>query len=200
MEAGCNMFIIAGLGNPGREYDGTRHNIGFDVIDVLREKYGLDTGIRFGKSVITKGIIEGQKVLLMKPLTYMNLSGVAVREVVDYYKEDPTENLIVISDDIDLPEGSLRIRKKGSGGGHNGLKNIVLNLGTDEFKRVRVGVGAKPDPDYDLADYVLGHPKGEDRKIMDEAEENAAAAVVTIMNEGADAAMNKFNTKKTQND
>lgn len=107
------MFIIAGLGNPGREYDGTRHNIGFDVIDVLREKYGLDTGIRFGKSVITKGIIEGQKVLLMKPLTYMNLSGEAVREVVDYYKEDPTEDLIVIIDDIDLPRGESAHKEEG---------------------------------------------------------------------------------------
>ena len=138
-------YIIAGLGNPGRKYDGSRHNAGFDVIDELVDRFRISGPIRFGRSMIGKGVIGGKKVILVKPLTYMNLSGEAVREIVSYYKIDPADHLIVISDDIDLPVGHLRIRKKGSAGGHNGLKNIILHLGDDEFTRIRIGVGGKPE-------------------------------------------------------
>ena len=127
-----SYYIIAGLGNPGLKYDGTRHNVGFKVIDELADRFHIDRPVRFGKSMIGKGTIGGEKVILVKPLTYMNLSGEAVREICSYYKADPADHLIVISDDVDLPVGHLRIRKKGSAGGHNGLKNIILHLGTDE--------------------------------------------------------------------
>ncbi len=191
-----SYYVIAGLGNPGKKYEGSRHNVGFDVIDVLADEYHIDNPTRFGKSFVAKGRIGAEKVILMKPLTYMNLSGEAIREVVDYYKVDTTDHLVVISDDIDLEVGKLRIRKKGSAGGHNGLKNIIQHLGNNEFTRIRVGVGSKPNPDYDLADFVLGHFSGEDKKIMDEAKENAAKAVACIVNEGPDRAMNLFNTNK----
>lgn len=191
-----SFYIIAGLGNPGRQYDGTRHNVGFDVIDELADEYGIMNPARFGKSLAAKGRIGENRVLLMKPLTYMNLSGEAIREAVDFYKVDAQTNLIVISDDIDLPEGQLRVRGKGSAGGHNGLKNIIQHLGTDTFRRVRVGVGAKPSPDYNLADYVLGHFHGEDKKVMAEAVRRAADAVRCLMEEGTEAAMNKYNSKK----
>ena len=158
------FFIIVGLGNPGRKYDGSRHNAGFDVIDELVDRYHIGGPERFGKSMIGKGRIGDRKVILVKPMTYMNLSGEAVQEIVHYFKADPSEDLLVISDDIDLEAGRLRIRKKGSAGGHNGLKNIVQHLGTEAFARIRVGVGAKPDPDYDLADYVLGHFSGEEKE------------------------------------
>ncbi len=189
------LYIIAGLGNPGRQYEGTRHNAGFDVIDELADAYGIDNPGRFGKSLAAKGRIEGIPVLLMKPLTYMNLSGEAVREAVDYYKVDPETHLIVISDDIDQPVGQLRVRGKGSAGGHNGLKNIIQHLGTDAFARVRVGVGAKPSPHANLADHVLGHFQGEDKENIVIAEKRAAEAVVTLMTEGVDAAMNRFNKR-----
>lgn len=191
-----SYYIIAGLGNPGRKYENSRHNVGFHVIDELVDMYHIDGPTRFGKSFIGKGRIGAQKVILMKPLTYMNLSGEAVREVVDYYKVDPTDHLIVISDDIDLEVGHLRLRKKGSAGGHNGLKNIIQHFGSDEFMRIRVGVGAKPSPDADLAAYVLGRFHGEDRKIMEEAEKRAAEAAACIVQEGMDLAMNRYNTPK----
>lgn len=193
-----NFTIIAGLGNPGREYEGTRHNCGFDTVNILADRYRIGPFTRDGKAMTAKGTVEGNRVLLVKPLTFMNLSGEALRDLVHFYKIDTASSLIVISDDIDLPEGHLRLRSGGSAGGHNGLKNIIQNLGTDQFLRVRVGVGAKPSPDYDLADYVLGHPTGEDRKILDEAEGRAAEAVVSILTDGMDRAMNKFNTKKTK--
>ena len=136
------FWLIAGLGNYGREYDGTRHNVGFETLDRLLSDYNMSCDERFGKSLIAKGRIGDHRVILMKPQTYMNLSGEAVREGIDYYRIDPETHLIVISDDIDLPVGKLRLRKKGSAGGHNGLKNIVLHLGTDAFQRVRVGIGA----------------------------------------------------------
>lgn len=190
-----SMKIIAGLGNPGREYVKTRHNTGFEVIDILSEEYHFPAQTRDGKSLVAKGYIEGEKVLLMKPQTYMNLSGEAIREQVDFYKADPETDVIVICDDIDQPLGQIRVRPKGSAGGHNGLKNIILNLGTDGFTRIRVGVGAKPSPDYDLADYVLGHPTGEDRELLDSSEKRAAEAVPVILTEGVEEAMNRFNTK-----
>ena len=186
------MFIIAGLGNPDRQYEGTRHNAGFDVIDRIAEKYNIAVDTKRHRAYIGKGIIEGQKVILAKPQTYMNLSGEAVGEAARFYKIPP-DHVLVISDDVSLRIGKLRIRKGGSAGGHNGLKNIIQHLGTDQFPRVRVGVGQKPHPDYDLADWVLGKFQGEDKKVMDEAVKRAADAVECILKEGADRAMNRFN-------
>ncbi|SDZ87049.1 peptidyl-tRNA hydrolase, PTH1 family [Lachnospiraceae bacterium NK3A20] len=188
-------YLIVGLGNPGQQYAGTRHNVGFDVIDRLIDEYGIDGPTKFGKSLTGKGRIGDHRVILMKPLTYMNLSGEAVREGIDYYKIDHRTHLIVISDDIDLAEGRLRLRQKGSAGGHNGLKNIIRHLGDGEFNRIRVGVGAKPSPDANLADYVLGHPTGEDRKILEDAKDRAAKAVRAILDDGIAAAMNRYNTR-----
>lgn len=188
------MYIIAGLGNPGKEYVNTRHNVGFDVIDALADKYNISVLELRNKALVGKGIIQGQKVILVKPLTYMNLSGESIRPIVDYYKSDAEEELIVISDDISLPPGGLRVRKKGSAGGHNGLKNIIKQLGTENFKRVRMGVGEKPKA-YDLADWVLGHFGQEDRKAVDEAAAKAVHAVELILTDGVDAAMNEFNRK-----
>ena len=189
------MFIIAGLGNPTREYEGTRHNVGFDVIDRLAARYNIDVDVKKHRALIGKGMIAGQKVILAKPQTYMNLSGESIRELVDYYKVDEETDLIVIYDDISLDVGQLRIRKKGSAGGHNGLKNIIKMLGHDTFIRVRMGVGEKPK-NFDLADYVLGHFPAEERSIMDEAAKTAAEAIRMIITENADAAMNHFNSKK----
>ncbi len=188
------MYLIAGLGNPTREYDKTRHNAGFSVIDVLADKYGIDVSDRKHKALCGKGVIEGEKVLLLKPQTFMNLSGESIREAVDYYKIDP-EDLIVIYDDISLDPGQLRIRLKGSAGGHNGIKNIIAHLGTQEFPRIKVGVGAKP-PKMDLADYVLGRFSAEEQKVMDEAFFEAAEAAVMMMRDGAERAMNHYNAKK----
>ncbi len=190
------MFVIAGLGNPGKDYKNTRHNIGFDVIDVIAEKHNISVIEKKHKAIIGKGVIDGYKVILAKPQTYMNLSGESVREIVDYYKADPTAELVVISDDISLDVGNIRIRKKGSAGGHNGLKSIIQHLGTDQFMRVKMGVGEKPKG-YDLADYVLGHFTGDERKVMDEAAKSAEEAIRLMIQGDADAAMNKFNTKSS---
>ena len=189
------MYIIVGLGNPTKEYTHTRHNVGFDTIDVIAEKYGISVSEKKHKALIGKGLIEGQKVILAKPQTYMNLSGESVRELIDYYKADETQELIVIYDDISLPLGQLRIRKKGSAGGHNGIKNIILHLGHDTFMRIKVGVGEKPQG-YDLAAYVLGHFDKKDQEVMQQAFADATDAVVMMMNDSADAAMNHFNGKK----
>lgn len=186
------MYIIVGLGNPGRKYEGTRHNMGFDVIDRLVETYRIPEGGTKFHSLYGTGVIEGQKVLLMKPLTYMNLSGTAVAEAVNFYKIDPEKELIVISDDIDLDPGRIRIRKKGSAGGQNGLKNIIERTGTQNFTRVRVGTGAKPEG-WDLADWVLSRFSREDRAHVDDAIRRAADAVACIVTSGPDEAMNKFN-------
>ena len=191
-----SYYIIVGLGNPGGKYEGTRHNVGFKVIDELADRFKIDRPVRFGKSMIGKGSIAGEKVILVKPMTYMNLSGEAVREICSYYKVDHTDHLIVISDDIDLPVGHLRIRKKGSAGGHNGLKNIILHLGDDEFTRIRIGVGGKPAPGADLVNHVLGHFTGEDKEIVQEAFVKAADACECAIKEGPDKAMNLYNTKK----
>lgn len=189
------MYIIAGLGNPDKKYWNTRHNIGFDVIDAIAEKNDIVLGEKKHKAVIGKGIIAGQKAVLVKPLTYMNLSGESIRSVIDFYKVDEKSELIVISDDINLDMGQMRIRKRGSDGGHNGLKNIILHLGHDEFIRVRMGVGEKP-PGMDLADYVLCHYFKEEREAMNESARNAAMAIETIVTQGPDAAMNKYNARK----
>ena len=148
------MFVIVGLGNPTNEYAGTRHNVGFDVIDTLADKYNISVTERKSRAFCGKGIIAGQKVLLVKPQTYMNLSGESVRGIVDYFKIDTEAELLVIYDDISLDVGQLRIRKKGSAGGHNGIKNIIQHLGSNVFLRIKVGVGEKPK-EYDLVDYVL---------------------------------------------
>ena len=188
------MYVIAGLGNPGREYEGTRHNVGFMTLDALADKYNIDVREKAFKGLIGKGVIEGNKVILVKPQTYMNLSGECIRQVMDYYKVDPSE-FIVIYDDISLVPGGIRIRKKGSAGGHNGIKNIIAHLGTQEFPRVRIGVGEKPAR-MDLADYVLGHFSAEEKKIMEQAVKEAADAVCEIVSEGIDKAMNDHNAKK----
>ena len=186
------MYIIAGLGNPGRQYAHTRHNVGFDAIDVLAEKYNIKVENAKGRALTGSGRIEGQSVLLVKPLTYMNLSGESIRAPADYYKVDP-EDILVVYDDISLAPGQLRIRAKGSAGGHNGIKSIIAHLGTQEFPRVRVGVGEKPHPDYDMADWVLSKFAGEDLKPITEAIRKAADAVECLIQEGPDKAMNRFN-------
>ncbi len=191
-----NAYIIAGLGNPGKKYDGTRHNIGFAVIDALAEQENLSGPVKFGKSLLWDGRIGGARVFAIKPQTYMNLSGEAVREATDYYRIDAEDRLIVICDDVNLPTGTIRIRKKGSAGGHNGLKNIIQHLGGDQFARIRIGVGEKPSADSDLANHVLGHFSSEDTSLMRETAEKAAEAVSLAIREDLDAAMNRFNTKK----
>jgi PTH1 family peptidyl-tRNA hydrolase len=189
------MYVIAGLGNPTKEYENTRHNIGFMAIDYLADKYGISLLECKHKALMGKGVINGNKVVLVKPLTYMNLSGEAIRSVIDYYKVDETEELIVIYDDISLDVGQLRIRKKGSAGGHNGIKNIIAHLGHDTFKRIKIGVGEKPKG-YDLADYVLGHFTGDELKIMNESLKDVDSAVNLMLEGEVDKAMNDFNAKK----
>lgn len=189
------MFLIAGLGNPDDRYKGTRHNVGFDVIDLLAEKYNISVDTRKHRAYLGKGIIAGQKVILAKPQTYMNLSGESIGSLVEYYKIDPEEELLVIHDDISLDVGQLRIRKKGSAGGHNGLKNIIAHLGTNAFSRIKVGVGEKPKG-YDLADYVLGHFSKGEKEQMEEAYSLAAEAAELIVNHEIDRAMNEYNKKR----
>lgn len=188
------MFVIVGLGNPTAQYEGTRHNAGFDVIDVLAEKYNISVDARKCRAFCGKGVIAGQKVLLVKPQTYMNLSGESVGGIVNYYKIDPESELLVIYDDISLDVGQLRIRKKGSAGGHNGIKNIIAYLDTTVFPRIKVGVGEKPK-NYDLADYVLGHFSKQERELMEEGYEHASDAVEQIVQGEIEAAMNVFNKK-----
>lgn len=188
------MFIIAGLGNPTLQYEGTRHNVGFDVIDTLAERYNISVDTRKSRALIGKGMIEGHKVILVKPQTYMNLSGESIRSLVDYYKVDEESELIVIYDDVSLGVGQLRIRKKGSAGGHNGIKSILSELGTDVFLRIKVGVGEKPRK-YDLADYVLGHFSKEEKEQMQEGYQKAADAVSMLLNGETEAAMNQYNRK-----
>ena len=189
------MFIIAGLGNPTSQYEGTRHNIGFDVMDALAEKYNISISEKKHKALCGKGVINGMKVVLAKPQTYMNLSGESVAELLSYYKMDPEEEMIVIYDDISLAPGNIRIRKKGSAGGHNGIKNIIAMTGTQNFKRIKVGVGEKPKG-WDLADYVLGRFPDEDRKKVNDAIEDAIGAVSMILRGETDQAMNCYNAKK----
>ena len=194
MEGEEHMYIIAGLGNPTMQYEGTRHNAGFDVIDALADKYNISVDGRKNRAYIGKGIIEGQKVLLVKPQTYMNLSGESIGGLVDYFKIDEEQDLIVIYDDISLPPGQIRIRKKGSAGGHNGIKNIIAHLGTQVFPRIKVGVGEKPKK-YDLADYVLSHFTKAEREEMEEGYQKAIQAVEKILAGEMEAAMDEFNRK-----
>ena len=194
MEGEEHMYIIAGLGNPTMQYEGTRHNAGFDVIDALADKYNISVDGRKNRAYIGKGIIEGQKVLLVKPQTYMNLSGESIGGLVDYFKIDEEQDLIVIYDDISLSPGQIRIRKKGSAGGHNGIKNIIAHLGTQVFPRIKVGVGEKPKK-YDLADYVLSHFTKAEREEMEEGYQKAIQAVEKILAGEMEVAMNEFNRK-----
>ena len=190
------MLIIAGLGNPGREYVNTRHNAGFMVLGALADKLGADISERKHKALCGKAVIGGQKVILLKPQTYMNSSGESIRAAADYYKVAP-EDILVIYDDISLAPGQLRIRAKGSAGGHNGIKSIIAHLGTQEFPRVKVGIGEKP-PRMDLADYVLGHFSEGEKRIMADAVKEAADAVCEIVNVGIEQAMNDHNRKKSE--
>lgn len=188
------MFIIAGLGNPSREYEKTRHNVGFEAIDLLADKLGVKLTDKKHRACCGIGMIGIEKVILSKPQTYMNLSGESIGSMADYYKVEP-DHIIVICDDINLEEGQLRIRAKGSAGGHNGLKSIINHLGSQEFLRIRVGVGEKPK-EMDLADYVLGRfPKAQEA-LMEDAYKAAAEASVMMVEDGADAAMNLYNRKK----
>ena len=191
------MFIIAGLGNPDRQYEGTRHNAGFDVIDRIAEKYNIAVDTKKHRAYIGKGIIDGQKVILAKPQTYMNLSGESIRSLVDYYKIDEENELLVVYDDISLDVGQLRIRAKGSAGGHNGIKNIIAHLGIQVFPRIKVGVGEKPKG-YDLADYVLGHFSKAEREQMEEGYDHAVRAAEMIVSGQLSEAMNEFNRKKKE--
>lgn len=191
------MFVIAGLGNPGKEYENTRHNAGFNTIDVLSSKYNIPVSEKEHKALVGKGYIDGTKVILVKPQTYMNNSGEALREITDYYKVDPENELIVIYDDISLDVGMIRIRDKGSAGGHNGIKSIISHLGTQVFLRIKVGVGDKI-PQMDLADHVLGHFTGEDKDNIKESFERASSAVLLMMQGETDKAMNEYNRKVTK--
>jgi len=185
-------WLIAGLGNPEPKYDGTRHNAGFEALDYLAAQWQCDIAKAKWQGLYGTAQVNGHKVVLLKPLTYMNLSGESVRALVDYYKIDPEEELIVIYDDISLEPGKIRIRKKGSAGGHNGIKNIIAQLGTQNFQRVKVGVGEKPKG-WDLADYVLGHFSKEDRGLVDDALKRVAGAVELMVQGEVDQAMNQFN-------
>lgn len=185
-------WVLVCLGNPGEKYENTRHNVGFMVADELGERQRAPIQRLKYKALTNVFTISGQKVLVMKPVTFMNLSGEAVRQAVDFYKIQP-DHVLVVSDDTALALGRLRIRKGGSAGGHNGLKSIIQHLGTDQFPRIKVGVGQKPHPDYDMADWVLSKFAGEDLKTITEAIRKAADAVECLIQEGPDKAMNRFN-------
>ena len=188
------MYLIVGLGNPTAKYEKTRHNAGFDVIDAIADKYGIELNLRKGKAFCGTGYIEGQKVMLAKPQTYMNLSGESVRALMDYYKLT-TDEIVIIYDDISMPVGQVRIRPKGSAGGHNGIKSIIAHLGTQEFPRIKIGVGAKPE-NGDLVKHVLGRfSKEDDAKIRD-VFALAEEGLLAILQEDVKTAMNAVNGKK----
>ena len=190
--SGGAAWLLVCLGNPGEKYENTRHNVGYMVADEIGERCRAPIQkLRF-KALTDLVTISGQKVLVMKPVTFMNLSGEAVRPAADFYKIPP-DHVLVISDDTALAPGRLRIRKGGSAGGHNGLKNIIQHLGTDQFPRIRVGVGEKPHPDYDLADWVLGKFSREDRKVLDQTVERALDAIECAFSQGLDKAMSRYN-------
>jgi PTH1 family peptidyl-tRNA hydrolase len=188
------MYIIVGLGNPERRYDGTRHNIGFSAVTAIADAWNISMDMKKHRALCGKGVIQGQKVILAMPGTYMNLSGESVRELVDFYKIDPEKELIIIYDDIDLAPGKLRIRPQGSAGGHNGIKNIISHLGTQKFPRIRIGVGEKPKG-WDLADYVLSRFAPEEEPVIRQALQRAVEACEVMVGEDVTAAMNRFNNK-----
>ena len=185
------MYLIVGLGNPENEYANTRHNMGFDVINKIAQKNNIDINKSKFKALYETAIIQNQKVILLKPQTYMNLSGESVREIVEFYQINPDE-IIIIYDDIDTEKGNIRIRKKGSAGSHNGMKSIIENLKTNDFARIRVGIG-QPQYKNDMINYVIGKVSQEERKILQEGINKAAEAVEDILKNGIDKAMNKFN-------
>lgn len=185
-------FIIVGLGNPGIQYEGTRHNAGFITIEALEKKLGFSCDRHKFKAKVGNTVIGGKSCLVMKPETFMNLSGDAVSEAMDFYKI-PLENIIVIFDDISLDVGQMRIRRKGSAGGHNGIKSIIAQCDGENFPRIKLGVGKKPNPAYDLAKWVLSKFSEEDRKNLDDAAEKACIALELMVQGKTDEAMNKFN-------
>jgi PTH1 family peptidyl-tRNA hydrolase len=185
-------YIVAGLGNPGKDYIGTRHNAGFMAADVIASKCGVAVDkIKF-KSLCADIMLCGKRILLLKPQTFMNISGEAIRDAAAFYKI-PMERIIILYDDISLQPGKIRVRSKGSAGGHNGIKSIIYLSGTDVFPRVKIGVGAKPRPEYDLADWVLGRPSKDDSELITQALDNSCRAVESIITDGAFEAMNKYN-------
>lgn len=186
-----NVFVIAGLGNPGSKYDNTRHNVGFDTIDHLSEKHGIKVSKLRHKALIGDGLIKNERVLLVKPQTFMNLSGESVRALAEWFKV-PLEKLIIIYDDVDLPLGKVRIRPNGSSGTHNGMRSVIYQLQSDEFPRIRIGIDKAPEG-WELADYVLSKFKPEERKIINESISNAANAADAILTSGVNAAMNLYN-------
>lgn len=185
-------WLVVGLGNPGSQYEQTRHNVGFQVVDELAERCQVPIQRLKFRALTNLAALGGERALLMKPVTYMNLSGEAVQEAAVFYKVPP-ERILVISDEVALPPGRIRVRRGGSAGGHNGLKNIIAHLGSDQFPRVRLGVGQKPHPDYDMADWVLGKPQGEERTAVEAAVVRAADAVECLLAKGLEEAMNRFN-------
>ncbi len=186
------MYVIVGLGNPGKKYENTRHNIGFITLDYLADRHGIKITKIKHKALVGEGNISGQKVLLVKPQTYMNLSGNSVREVMEYYKVD-IENLLVIYDDIDIPTGSVRIRKKGSAGTHNGMRSVVYDLQSDKFPRVRIGMGKSGNAD--LKNFVIGGFSKGEKEIFEKAVVHTADAIECFLEFGIDKAMNEYNTK-----
>ncbi|MCD7864916.1 MAG: aminoacyl-tRNA hydrolase [Clostridiales bacterium] len=189
------MHLIVGLGNPTEKYEKTRHNVGFDVIDILADKYDISMDRKKAKAVCGSGVIGGHRVLLAKPQTYMNLSGDSVSRLVHFFKLDPEKELIVVFDDISLAPGNIRIRKKGSAGGHNGMKDIIAKVGTDQFSRLKVGVGDKP-AGGDLVSHVLSRFSGTDRELVEEAMTDAANALTLMVCGETEEAMNRYNRKK----
>ncbi len=188
------LTVIAGLGNPGGKYENTRHNAGFRAIDILAGKYGIRVDRLRHKALVGEGSIKGERVLLVKPQTFMNLSGESIRDIIEWYKL-AMENLIVIYDDVDLPVGAIRVRPKGSSGTHNGMKSILYQLQSDEFPRIRIGIGKAPEG-WDLADYVLSRFAGEDAEAVRHSMERAADAAAAIVTDGIAAAMNTYNGER----
>lgn len=187
-------YLVVGLGNPGSQYEATRHNVGFRAVDALAKEAGVKIDRAKFQALTAQATVGGIRVLLMKPQTYMNLSGVAVKQAADFYKVPP-ERVLVLFDDIDLDVGRLRIRAKGSAGGHNGIKSIISSLGSQDFPRIKIGVGAKPHPDYDLADWVLSRFTLAEQKLLEPAIDHAAAAVPVIFTQGIERASSQFNRK-----
>lgn len=186
-------YLIVGLGNPGKQYENTRHNAGFICIDVLADKYGIKINKLKFKSLMGEGRIEGKRCLLLKPQTFMNLSGEAVRDAVEFYKI-PAENVIVICDDISLEPGKMRIRRKGSHGGQNGMRNIIYHLKDDNFPRIKIGIGAKPNPEYDLADWVLSRFTQSEAKLIKKIADDTVSAIEYMVKGDIDKAMSNFNS------
>lgn len=186
-----DLFLVIGLGNPGSRYDNTKHNVGFETVDLLADKYNIKISKLKHKALYGDGFIENKKVVLAKPQTFMNLSGESVREMIEWYKI-PSQNIIIVYDDIDLQLGKIRVRPKGSSGTHNGMRSVLYHIQTEDFPRVRIGIG-RPPQGWELADYVLSKFGGEERKIINESITQAAEAVTAILKSGPETAMNRYN-------